>query len=155
MENIEEDTGIILRTESEVYVSMEDIRIVLRRASEDNFSIEDLSIEEHTIIGWFLSDIDNFIVGNQFNEELYEHLQEIYYGYLDRTEPTHKDDEPPTRPTPLQSFRTDTCVICLMKEPNILFTDCRHICICLECEKIKPLNKCPYCRVNISTKIIV
>ena len=149
MENIE-DTGIILRTESEVYVSMEDIRIVLRRASEDN-----LSIEEHTIIGYFLSNIDNFIVGNQFNEELYEHLQEIYYGYIDRTKPTHKDDEPSTPLTPLRSFRTDTCVICLIKEPNILFADCRHVCICLECEKIKPLNKCPYCRVNISTKIIV
>ena len=150
MENIEEDIGIILRTESEVYVSMEVIRIILRRASEDNFSIE-----EHTIIGYFLSDINNFIVGNQFNDELYEHLQEIYYSYLDRTEPTHKDDEPPTPLTPLKSFRTDTYVICLIKEPYILFTDCRHICICLECEEIKPLNKCPYCRVNISTKIIV
>ena len=83
---------------------------------------------------------------------VYEHLQDIYYDYLDRTEPNHKDDEPPT---PLKSFRTDTFVICLIKESNILFTDCRHICICLECEEIKPLGKCPYCKVNISTKIIV
>ena len=127
--------------------NMEYIRIILRRASENN-----LSIEAHTAIGWILSDPDNFIVRNEFNEVLYEHLQDIYYDYLDRTEPNHRDDEPPT---PLKSFRTDTCVICLIKEPNILFTDCRHICICLECEKIKPLGKCPYCKVNISTKIIV
>ena len=130
--------------------NMEDIRRILRRAPEDN-----LSIEDHTTIGRFLSNPDNFIVRNEFNEVLYEHLQDIYYDYLDRTEPIHRDDEPPTPPTPLKSFRTDTCVICLIKESKILFTDCRHICICLECEEIKPLGKCPYCKVNISTKIIV
>ena len=126
MENIE-GIRIIVRRESEVYLSIEDMRIILRRASEDN-----LSIEDHTTIGWILSDPVNFIVKNEFNEVLYEHLQDIYYDYLDRTEPIHRDDEPPT---PLKSFRTDTCVICLIKEPNILFTDCRHICICLKCEK--------------------
>ena len=57
-------------------------------------------------------------------------------------------------PKPLEeSFRTDTCVICLDKEPNILFTDCRHICTCSECEKIKPSVKCPYCRNKISKRI--
>ena len=90
--------------------NMEDIRRILRRAPEDN-----LSIEDHTTIGKFLSNPDNFIVRNEFNEVLYEHLQDIYYDYLDRTEPIHRDDEPPTPPTPLKSFRTDTCVICLIK----------------------------------------
>ena len=57
-------------------------------------------------------------------------------------------------PKPLEeSFRTDTCVICLDKEPNILFTDSRHICTCSECEKIKPSVKCPYCRNKISKRI--
>ena len=126
--------------------NMEDIRRILRSAPED-----DLSIEDHTIIGRFLSNP----VRNEFNKVLYEHLQDIYYDYLDRTEPIHRDDEPPTPPTPLISFRIDTCVICLIKESNILFTDCRHICICLECEEIKPLGKCLYCKINISTKVIV
>ena len=127
--------------------NIEAIRMILRRASEDN-----LSIEDHTTIGWILSDPDNFIVRNEFNEVLYEHLQDIYYDYLDRTEPNHRDDEPPTPPTPLKSFRTDTCVISLIKEPNILFTDCRHICICLECEKIKPLNSAHIVRLTFLLK---
>ena len=47
-----------------------------------------------------------------------------------------EEEEPPKPPKPIEeSFRTDTYVICLDKEPNILFTDCNHICMCLECEK--------------------
>ena len=52
-----------------------------------------------------------------------------------------------------ESFRTNTCIICLDKEPNILFTDCNHICMCLECTKIKSLDNCPYCRTEISKRI--
>ena len=124
---------------------------------------DNLSMEDYTIIQRFLSNRDNFIVYGEFNELLYECVQDFYYNYLNRTEPIHREDEPepihrddePEPLTPLKSFKTDTCVICLTKEPNILFTDCRHIRICLECEEIKPLGKCPYCKVNISTKIII
>ena len=124
---------------------MEDIRRIL------NIPISDLSMEDHTLIGKFLNNSDNFIVRGEFNEVLYEHLQDLYYDYLNQTEPIHRDDEP----KPLKSFRTDTCIICLTKPPNVLFTECRHICICFECEEIKPLGKCPYCKGAISTKIIV
>ena len=56
-------------------------------------------------------------------------------------------------PKPLEeSFRIDKCVIC-ENEPNILFNDCYHICTCLECEKIKPSVKYPYCRTEISRRI--
>ena len=60
----------------------------------------------------------------------------------------------PIPPKPLEdSFKVDSCVICLENEPNILFNDCNHICTCLECEKIKPSVKCPYCRTEISKRI--
>ena len=60
----------------------------------------------------------------------------------------------PIPPKPLEeSFRIDKCVICLENESNILFTDCKHICTCLKCEKIYPSVKCPYCRTEISRKI--
>ena len=63
-------------------------------------------------------------------------------------------DDDMVEPKPLEeSFRIDKCVICLENEPNILFTDCNHICTCLECEKIKPTVKCSYCRTEISRKI--
>ena len=62
------------------------------------------------------------------------------------------DEEEPPKPIE-ESFRTDTCVICLDKEPNILFTDCNHICTCSECEKNISSVKCPYCRTEISKRI--
>ena len=130
----------------------------ISRTPEDN-----LSTEDYTFIQRFLRNSNNFYVYGEFDELLYESVQEFHYDYINRTEPNHMDDEPepthrdnePGPPTPLKSFRTDACVICLNEEPNILFTDCRIICICLECEEIKSLGKCPYCKTIISTKIII
>ena len=139
---------------------MENLRNIRRILSTPG---DNLSMEDYTFIQRFLSNSNNVYVYGEFNELLHERVEEFYYDYLNRTEPIHRDDEPepnhrgdePEQPTPLKSFKTDICVICLTKEPNILFTDCRHICICLECEEIKSLGKCSYCKVNISTKIIV
>ena len=133
---------------------METIREIL------NTPINNISREYYTFLSRFLNNSDNFIVRGEFDEDLYECVRDFYLYYLNQTEPIHIDDEPEPihrddKPKPLKSFRTDTCVICLTKPPNVLFTDCRHICICLECEKIKPLGKCPYCKTTISTKIIV
>ena len=66
-------------------------------------------------------------------------------------EEEEEEEEKPPKPLE-ESFRIDKCVICLDKEPNILFTDCNHICICSECEKIKSSVKCSYCRTEISKK---
>ena len=42
-----------------------------------------------------------------------------------------------------QTFKSNKCVICLTNSPNILFCNCGHICICIECSKIKTLRICP------------
>ena len=47
-----------------------------------------------------------------------------------------------------QVFKTDECVICLTKPPNILFCNCGHQCLCTECEKIKSLSVCPICKTE-------
>ena len=127
---------------------MENIREILETP------ISNLSMGYHTLIGRILQYSDNFIVRGEFNVELYESLQGMYYNYPNQTEPNHRDDEPKPSKA-LKSSRTDTCVICLTEPPNVLFTDCRLICLCLECEEIKPLGKCSYCKTTISTKIIV
>ena len=55
---------------------------------------------------------------------------------------------------PLQDhFKTDQCVICMEKEPCILFTPCRHICVCISCDALKPSYKCSCCRARIFQKI--
>ena len=52
-----------------------------------------------------------------------------------------------------KSFNSDKCVICLSNKPDILFINCLHRCVCLECEKRRPFNRCPSCRTDISMKI--
>ena len=50
-------------------------------------------------------------------------------------------------PMPLiKSFKEEKCVICLENDPNILFNECKHICICCECEKMTHFKTCPCCR---------
>ena len=50
-------------------------------------------------------------------------------------------------------FKTEQCIICMEKEPCILFVRCRRICVCASCETEKPSLKCAYCRTRISQKI--
>ena len=46
-----------------------------------------------------------------------------------------------------RTFKLEQCVICLEKEPKVLFCNCGHICICGVCS-VKKLNtcRCPVCK---------
>ena len=46
------------------------------------------------------------------------------------------------------SFKSDECVICLTESPNVLFCNCGHIAICVECRKIERLEQCPICKTE-------
>ena len=47
-----------------------------------------------------------------------------------------------------QSFFSNECIICLTNPPNVLFCNCGHLCLCLECERKKISNKCPICKTE-------
>ena len=53
-------------------------------------------------------------------------------------------------------FKEDECVICLTNPPNILFCNCGHLCLCVECSKTgESLEKCPICKTeNTNLRII-
>ena len=53
------------------------------------------------------------------------------------------DDESEDESITLKSCKEDTCLVCLNNEPEKLFYDCAHYCVCHECEKRKPFKKCP------------
>ena len=44
-----------------------------------------------------------------------------------------------------KTFKLEQCVICLEKEPKILFCNCGHICICDKCF-VNKFNTCPVCK---------
>ena len=77
-----------------------------------------------------------------------------YYEPVDLEDENEDESKDEDEPITIKSFREDKCVVCLSKEPKVLFYDCMHYCVCLECEEIKPFKRCPCCRTRISTKII-
>ena len=53
-------------------------------------------------------------------------------------------------------FKEDECVICLTNPPNILFCNCGHLCVCVECSKTgESLEKCPICKTENTTLRII
>ena len=62
-------------------------------------------------------------------------------------EPEYIQNETPIINSSL-SFKSNECVICLTNPPNVLFCNCGHLCLCLECERKKISNKCPICKTE-------
>ena len=51
-----------------------------------------------------------------------------------------------------KTFKSDECVICLTNPPNVLFCNCGHLCLCVECEEMKSLKFCPVCKTENTIK---
>ena len=51
-----------------------------------------------------------------------------------------------------QTFKLLECVICLTNPPNVLCCNCGHLCICIECDKVKSLKECPVCKTETTIK---
>ena len=51
----------------------------------------------------------------------------------------------PTLINNYKTFKSDQCVICLEKEPKVLFCNCGHICICEKCV-FNRFDNCPVCK---------
>ena len=90
---------------------------------------------------------------NKVFRKLFQIHVDLFAEYFTDDEEEEEEEEE-KRITAVKSFGEDKCVVCLSKEPKVLFYDCMHYCVCLECEEIKPFSSCPYCRTRISTKII-
>ena len=45
-----------------------------------------------------------------------------------------------------KTLKSDECVICLTNALNVLFCNCDHLCLCVECDEVKSLNTCPVCK---------
>ena len=47
-----------------------------------------------------------------------------------------------------ETYKNESCVICLENIPDVLFCSCGHICICKYCYKKQTLEKCPICKTK-------
>ena len=56
---------------------------------------------------------------------------------------------------PIQETITELeCIICYENKSNMLFLECKHICICNVCDSKGKFSKCPMCRTKIRNKLI-
>ena len=88
-----------------------------------------------------------------YKEEVEEESEEEDESEVEDESEEEKEEEEEEPPKVSRSFTTDLCVICLLKEPELLFIDCLYRCVCLECEETNPFRRCPSCRTHISIKV--
>ena len=76
---------------------------------------------------------------------------EVEYGSEYENEDEEEEDTTPVAIS--KPFHSDQCVVCLSKKPELLFVNCLHRCVCMECEETNPFHRCPSCRTHISIKV--
>ena len=99
-------------------------RVSWENKYDDNFSIE----------GTFYISID---VNAMYFED--------YDPYIDEDE-----DDLPIKKTITES----ECIICYENKPNMLFSECLHVCVCNVCDSKGRFSKCPMCRTKIKNNKI-
>ena len=129
----------------------DDIKII---GFETEFFFNDEPYIKHTLFSLFLFE-HNINYLSHLNREI-----DIYEGYKIRRVPfvpfnvrvelcigvkTNLNKKPINS---IQTFKFDECVICLTNQPIILFCNCGHIPICIECYKLKSLSVCPVCKTE-------
>ena len=124
------------------------------------FIIQIRTEEEFVRVGefYFRSDKNPFepnMEGLELNQDLSPYLEHPY-KILVKTNFFYINNEESVPLKPLEkTFKFDQGVICLDREPNVLFIECNHICVCNECEKTHPPTQCPYCMVKVSRKLLI
>ena len=82
----------------------------------------------------------------------YERLERFRIREMGREENEEENEKEEQIINAELTFKSDECVICLTNPPNVLFCNCGHIAICIECDEIKSLNICPICKTENKIK---
>ena len=97
----------------------------------------------------------------EFNYNTHWHLAYPVEEYLETTNSDNemsdgwREEESDEEELYIPTYREDYCVICLEKEPNILYLDCGHIAICDSYDRLKKTDRknCDMCRIRILERV--
>ena len=67
---------------------------------------------------------------------------------------SNNDDEDVYDNVVKKTITESECIICFENKPNMLYTDCLHLCVCNVCDSKGKFNKCPLCRTKIKNQKI-
>ena len=92
---------------------------------------------------------------NKFDDNL-EIEGDFYVGIMVSayTWDQYDSEDENEEPTPLKKavFEKE-CIVCFEKQPDILYIECLHRCICVSCDTKGEFKKCPMCRTKINNRI--
>ena len=131
---------------------------VKKKFFHENFIL----IEDNTIINYSFEDDNNELYIKNLKVVLTSHYDfqdedyDFYFEALDELEQNNELLVSHTEPineeekiiNDTQTYKSEECVICLSNQPNILFCNCGHLCLCTECYKLKSLSVCPVCKTE-------
>ena len=85
---------------------------------------------------------------NNMEDNSFSLMDELDYGVtLTVVRIEILDDEPRSILNGNNTYKEDNCLICIDKNPNMLFCSCGHICICEECfDRLDNKTICLKCR---------
>ena len=85
----------------------------------------------------------------------YVRATNAYYEEQERRLPNQEMEEDELYISPTETHREDRCVICLEKEPYILYLHCDHIVVCDSCDRLKKTGRknCDVCRAMILQRL--
>ena len=112
-------------------------------------SIRKLTMHIGTV--YYGNDHDDFVQTVRELEENGERVGGTLSTPLREEESEEESEEEPIINTE-KSFKSDQCVICLTNPPNVLFCNCGHPCLCVECNEVKSLKICPVCKTEKAIK---
>ena len=128
--------------------------------------MENSDVHELPLFGICFDNIKNEICGSmkfQENEEIKDKEFSInifvflpYSNGIDdeEEEVVDEDDEEEEViiPKTTNTINEEVCVVCYAKKPNIIYTDCYHLCS--KCDEEGEFFKCPLCRIPIKNNKI-
>ena len=131
---------------------------IRKKFFRENFNL----IEDNTIINYSFEDDNNELYIKNLEVVLTSHYDfqdedyDFYFEALGELEQNNELLVSHTEPineeekiiNDTQTYESEECVICLSNQPNILFCNCGHLCLCTECYKLKSLSVCPVCKTE-------
>ena len=97
-------------------------------------------------ISWEEKYNENLIIEGNFRIKI-----EVIGHYFDNRNSDDDDDIEPYKKT----ISETECIVCFENKPNLLYSECLHICVCVSCDTKGKFTKCPLCRTKIKTKFSI
>ena len=119
--------------------------------------LENNELKHKHIYSCFYNNIENRISWENKYDDNFDIEGNFFISIVIFTEviPEYESNDDASHNKPiLRTIKESECVICYENKPNILFSECLHLCVCDVCDSKGRFSRCPMCRTKIKTNKI-